>query len=176
MYTIDSPAACTISTLAFLFNVILGFCSTLTVAVLVPLGGGSNPFGGVPSAVAVLSITSLFISSCVTTLIAVPTVDFPGNKVVVFSTIPSLNIGSDTSTLVKVVFPVFLTTKVYKMLSPALVTTCLFTVFSKEMLVFLSELIVTLPLCVGGSPKGGSPLTVALFTNCPESNSSCVTI
>src|SRR5699024_453205 len=138
------------------------------------VGGSSGSYpGGVPVDVAMFLTMSLSISACVTVYTAEPVVDSPGFNVVVSNStsIPTFsNIASCTFTSFNVKFPMFVTTKLYVIVSPAFTTLSLSAVFS----IAISGVLITGTSSSdggvfglfgsSGSPPGGVPVAVAILT------------
>jgi hypothetical protein len=171
VYRIVEPAVVPDGVPACLSNVIAGDRVIGVVTVLVPVT--AVPVGGVPDAVAVLFTVPASTSACVSVYDFAHVVDAPGASVVAGQdTAPTF--GSETPTLVSVTLPVFATTKVYRIVDPAVmplgVPAVLATEIAGERVIGAFAVLVP----VTADPVGGVPVAVAVLFTTPASTSACV--
>ncbi len=94
---------------------------------------------------------------------AVAVVDSPGCSVVFFN-VTALNIGSSTLTFVSVVSPVFVTVKLYMILSPIFETLVVSVDLSRLIPGLPSGVVIALSVSFTSCDFGSVPVTVAVFS------------
>ena len=186
-YVTDAPACDTESGDTDFAKAILGAAAIVTVASSVSVT--TDPVGGVPDTVAMLSTELRSTSACVTVYVAVHVTDSPGanarsscrSTVPLFTVLAGaythdthvksvpvpVNVVSATSTPLNDTFPSFVTRKEYVTDTPASDTESGDTDFSNAILG--AALIVTSAVSVSDTadPVGGVPDTVAVLSTTP---------
>ena len=171
VYGSVEPSVVPDSTPACLSTVTLGFDDTGVSVESVPVTAA--PVGGVAETVAVFSTCPASTSACISVYVAVHVVVAFGASVVTGQVTPPA-FGSETVIAPSVTLPVFLTTKLYGSVEPAVAPDSVPACLSSVMLGAAAIGVSTESVADTGSPTGGVTVAIAVLVTWPASTSAWV--